>query len=382
MTPGPRKRDHWIVRMNYRNRGVSFALAFAAIGVHLHDTGAGGVAWGLLALHFLVYPHLVYAHSRRAADPKRTELRSVLLDGGLFGIWVAALGFPVWITVLLLVSAAISHTSFHGVRGLPRALAAMAAGVALGVAAAGWHLAPHTGPLATGLCIACLAAYLLVVAEGAYARAVDLHRTREQLRQGEQALQAANRELHRRLDDIHQLEARLRDQADRDPLTGLYNRRYFDAAMAHELARCRREGLPLSLLLIDIDHFKQVNDTHGHQAGDAVLHQLAHLLREHARTADVICRYGGEEFLLLLPGTPQAAAAARAEACREAFARVRVAFDGTQLSATLSIGVATAEAQATASAAQVLRHADQALYRAKAAGRNRVAAHRPQMAAA
>ena len=361
--------------MNYRNRAGSFALAFGAIGAHLHEQGAGLLAWGLLALQFLVYPHLVYWHARRATDPKRAELRAVLLDGGLFGVWVAALGFPLWITVLLLLSVLISHTAFHGVRGLPRALGIVAAGVTLGVATTGWHPALYTGWLATALCIVCLSAYLLIVAEGAYARAIDLHRTREQLRQGEQALQAANQRLRRQLDDIRTLESRLREQADRDPLTGVYNRRYFDAAMARELANCRRERLPLGLRLIDIDHFKQVNDTHGHQAGDAVLDRLAQLLREHARAADVICRYGGEEFLLLLPGMPQAAAVARAEACREAFSRVRVAFDGAQVSATLSIGVACAAPDGAESPAQLLRRADQALYRAKAAGRNRVVAH-------
>ena len=368
--------------MNYRNRAGSFALAFAAIGAHLHEQGAGLLAWGLLALQFLVYPHLVYWHARRATDPKRAELRAVLLDGGLFGVWVAALGFPLWITVLLLLSVLISHTAFHGMRGLPRALGTVAAGVVLSVATTGWHPALYTGWLATALCIVCLSAYLLIVAEGAYARAIDLHRTREQLRQGEQALQAANQRLRRQLDDIRTLESRLREQADRDPLTGVYNRRYFDAAMARELANCRRERLPLGLLLIDIDHFKQVNDTHGHQAGDAVLDRLAQLRRDHARAADVICRYGGEEFLLLLPGMPQAAAVARAEACREAFSRVRVAFDGAQVSATLSIGVACAAPDGTESPAQLLRHADQALYRAKAAGRNRVIAHLLEAAAA
>ena len=96
MTFRPAKPDHWIVRMNYRNRAGSFALAFAAIGAHLHEQDAGRLAWVLLALQFLVYPHLVYWHARRAADPKRAELRAVLLDCGLFGAWVAALGTPQW----------------------------------------------------------------------------------------------------------------------------------------------------------------------------------------------------------------------------------------------------------------------------------------------
>ncbi len=360
--------------MNHRNRAGSFLLACVAIGVHLHDLGAGALGWALLGLQFLAYPHLAYLYARRAADPKRAELRNVLLDCLLFGVWVAALGFPLWITVMLLVSANISHTAFRGLRGLPRSLAASAAGIAAGLAVAGWQPQLHTGMAATLLSLAGLTAYLMVVAQGAYARSLDLHRTREQLRQGEQALKAANERLRRHIDDIHRLEARLREQAYRDPLTGLYNRRFLDTAMARELDRCRREQRPLSLVLIDIDHFKRINDSHGHPAGDAVLDHLAGLLREQAAAGEVVCRYGGEEFLLLLPGVAHAAALARAEACRAAAADARVSFGGSELRATLSIGVATCEPGRREAAAQLVRRADQALYRAKRGGRDQVMA--------
>ena len=360
--------------MNHRNRTGSFALAFLTIGVHLHDVGAGAFAWVLLVLQFLVYPHLIYLRAHHAADPKRAELRNLLLDCMLLAAWAAALGFPWWIAVMLLVSTSISHTAFHGWRGLPRSLGAIGVGVVIGVALTGWHPQPATSVAATMLSITCMTAYLLVVADGAYARALDLHRTREQLREREQALEGANERLRRQIDDIHRLEAKLRDQAHRDPLTGLHNRRFLDAAMEHELARCRREHRPLSVVLIDIDHFKRVNDTHGHPAGDAVLEHLAGLLREQSTTNDVTCRYGGEEFLLLLPGVTREAALARAEACRRAFDGARVVFGEKALAGTLSVGVATCGAGQQESAAHLVRRADQALYRAKRAGRNCVMA--------
>jgi diguanylate cyclase (GGDEF)-like protein len=144
--------------------------------------------------------------------------------------------------------------------------------------------------------------------------------------------------------------------------------------VARELARCLRERVPISLMLIDLDHFKRINDSHGHQAGDAVLDRLAALLRSQARSSDVVCRYGGEEFVLLLPGMPQAAALARAEACRAAFARERIDYGTVQLAATLSVGVASCDDDAGDSPRQLLKRADEALYEAKGAGRNRVAA--------
>lgn len=154
-------------------------------------------------------------------------------------------------------------------------------------------------------------------------------------------------------------------------MTGLYNRRYLDTTLARELARCERDGQPLSLMLIDIDHFKLVNDRHGHPAGDAVLKMLAAMLNEQARSGDVACRYGGEEFLLVLPNMPQDIALVRAEQWRADFAVATVLFDSLPLQATLSVGVATYPYHGN-SPEELILCADRALYRAKSEGRNRV----------
>jgi diguanylate cyclase (GGDEF)-like protein len=181
----------------------------------------------------------------------------------------------------------------------------------------------------------------------------------------------ANLALQKQLHEIHALQALLSEQVTRDPLTGLYNRRYLDTTLERELVRCRREGQPLSLMLIDIDHFKQTNDTYGHQAGDEVLKQLAALLTEQARAADVPCRFGGEEFLLLLPGMPQDVALERAEQWRRTFEATTFVFGEFRIHVTLSFGIATYPGHGT-SAAALIRCADRALYRAKKEGRNRV----------
>jgi diguanylate cyclase (GGDEF)-like protein/PAS domain S-box-containing protein len=166
--------------------------------------------------------------------------------------------------------------------------------------------------------------------------------------------------------------AQLREQTIRDPLTGLFNRRYLDESLRRELLRAKRDGQPLSLLMIDIDHFKRLNDTHGHQAGDEVLKRLGELIRRGARRADLPCRYGGEEFLLVLPDMSAEDAAGCAEEWRMAFANERIDFDGRiVLSATFSAGVATCPANGN-SCEGLIRAADQALYAAKNSGRNRV----------
>ena len=109
----------------------------------------------------------------------------------------------------------------------------------------------------------------------------------------------------------------LTQQVNCDPLTGHYNRRYLTVTMGRELARCMREGQPLNVLMIDIDHFKVVNDTYGHQAGDEVLKQLGAILVQEVRGSDLACRYGGEEFLVLFPNMPLSAAGVRAEQYRQ-----------------------------------------------------------------
>ena len=172
--------------------------------------------------------------------------------------------------------------------------------------------------------------------------------------------------------EIQVLQSNLRDQVIRDPLTGLYNRRYLSETLDRELDRARREGYPVSLVMIDIDAFKQVNDTYGHYAGDLVLKQLALHLTQHTRPSDLVCRLGGDEFLLVFPNLPAKVAFERAEQCRSVFeATVCAMFDQAEIRATLSIGIATFPDHG-ANSQEVLTAADRALYEAKAKGRNRV----------
>lgn len=174
-----------------------------------------------------------------------------------------------------------------------------------------------------------------------------------------------------RLHTISQLHEQLREQALCDPLTGLYNRRYLDEFFAREQARVQREGLPLALALIDLDHFKQLNDEYGHLVGDDVLKGVAQHLLGSLRSTDAVFRIGGEEFLMILPGAGPDEALARLQAICAQLAGSVLATRSGERQVTLSAGVANWPQQGR-QLDELLQAADAALYEAKRAGRNRV----------
>lgn len=166
------------------------------------------------------------------------------------------------------------------------------------------------------------------------------------------------------------LRADMRNLSIRDPLTGLFNRRYMEEALGQELHRSTRDKAQLAVIMIDIDHFKKFNDECGHDAGDAVLWTLGAFFKKHLRGSDVACRYGGEEFILLLSPSTTEGARRRAEKIREDAGLLRTSHGGRELAAiTLSLGVAIFPEQGTEAAA-LIKQADVALYEAKHRGRN------------
>jgi diguanylate cyclase (GGDEF)-like protein len=168
------------------------------------------------------------------------------------------------------------------------------------------------------------------------------------------------------------LRTKLERQSIRDGLTGLFNRRYMESALERELHRSARKKKPLAVMMLDVDHFKQLNDTYGHEAGDAVLRDVAESFQRLLRTEDVICRYGGEEFVVIMPDAPEETAVQRAEMIREAVEQLRIPFRGEVIGPlTISVGISMSE-RGGDDATDLIRLADAALYRAKHAGRNRV----------
>jgi diguanylate cyclase (GGDEF)-like protein len=160
--------------------------------------------------------------------------------------------------------------------------------------------------------------------------------------------------------------------ASMDALTGAFNKRYFDETFGKEAQRCQQAGTPLSIVLFDIDHFKRINDTYGHPAGDAVLKNIATTVASQLRDGDALFRVGGEEFALILTSTPQGFAVQAAEATRGLVAALVTDYMGTRITATLSLGVA--ELSTGEQPAELYQRVDGLLYAAKRGGRNRVCA--------
>jgi diguanylate cyclase (GGDEF)-like protein len=189
--------------------------------------------------------------------------------------------------------------------------------------------------------------------------------------EAEESLRAANNQLELQIREISDLRDQLREQAIRDPLTGLFNRRYLTETLTRELDQARRAGAPVSIIIMDIDWFKNVNDTFGHDGGDKMLNALATLLQAHCRSGDIACRYGGEEFVVVLIGTALEIASQRAEELRMAFHALVIPHESGNIRATLSLGAAAFPLHGE-TGESVLIKADQALYQAKQTGRNRV----------
>jgi len=180
------------------------------------------------------------------------------------------------------------------------------------------------------------------------------------------------------LDELLQLRrkvARLKQEARTDALTGLFNYRHFEQLLSQEMERVRRSGLPMVLVLCDLDHFKEFNDTHGHEAGNRMLQKVARIIDQQLRQLDTACRYGGEEFALILPATSLAQAATVAERIRAQVAAAQLDLPPNKTTrVTLSLGLACFTSACTLHQTDLIARADQQLYRAKQTGRNRVAA--------
>lgn len=339
-----RRRKLRFIRRIHGMRMLGTALCALPVGSVLAERGALLGAWVLVGINVLLWPLIAHCISMRARDPVAAQLRCLCLDSAFSGMWIAFMAVSAAPTALFVTMATADKIAAGGWRLLGRSTVALACGFLLTWTLLGFPFAPLTSPRTLLLTIPFLFVYTVVLS-------VVTHRLGSRIAEQKRELLRLNRT---------------------DPTVQLPNRPHFEEVAAAELVRFHRSGRAATLLLLDVDRFKTINDRHGHGAGDVVLKRIAAILRQSVRDTDLPARYGGDEFAVLLVDTDIPKAAEVAERIRsEAERQVFDADPG--LRSSLSIGVAAATAQ-DASLDSWVRAADAALYRAKAAGRNRVVA--------
>jgi diguanylate cyclase len=346
----PETRELRFVGRIYVLRLLGVALGALSVGAVLYEQHAPNALWALLLCHAAVWPHVASRRARHARDPRRAELRNLEIDSALGGAWIALMHFALVPSVVAALMLSVDKVHVGGVRLLLRCIGWQALGCAIALLAS--TLLSDSAPFmlqSSPLVIACTLPLLI-----GYPLAIG----------------AATHAMLRR---SHALNLRLENLSRTDAMTGMSNRAFWQQCATRELRRFERSAQPATLLLIDIDAFKSINDGYGHAAGDEAIRAVARTIRECVREVDLCGRYGGDEFGVVLVHATSAGARLVAERIRSRIAGLQQD-DLPPLS--VSIGVAEAEAGMRDIGAWAER-ADVALYRAKARGRNRVATISP-----
>lgn len=332
----------------YRVRVLGLGLGGLAVGAVLWEIRAPPIVWALLFFVCCLWPHLACLLSKFSSNRHRAELFSMVFDTFFIGLALPLMHFNLLPSVLI-VTLHLMDRIASGVRGLRLAtLLALCAGVLGGGWLGGYHWAPESSMRVMLACLPLLIVHTLL-------------------------LSLTSRRLIEKMSHQNQ---KLTGLLRVDALTGLYGRSFWQAQAAVSLRKFFQGGTPACMLMLDIDHFKQINDQYGHSVGDTVLRGLAHVIRGNIRATDCAARFGGDEFIILLPDTCLEDAMAMAERIRKQVAALRLR-EVPDLHLTCSVGVACLENH-HGDLAEWMNEADTALYQVKKAGRDGVAsAHVP-----
>jgi diguanylate cyclase len=321
-----------LVRRSLGPRFVGVWLCGACIVPSLLEQPANPWHWMLAPYFMLVWPLLAYRLAVRSRQPLKAELTNLWLDAAHAGFWAAAMQFSLVPTLALFMATSLSNVTVGGWRWMGRAFTGHLAGALLGVLVWGAQFHPASSLAVQLWSVPLLLFYPLLMGHLMYGLASRLKQSRRELRY----------------------------LSEHDALSGVHNRRFFDAYLRQTFAQFQRHHRPVTLLIFDIDHFKQINDQHGHAVGDLVIQQLATSLVDCARNSDVVARLGGDEFVVLLADADLAQAQSYAERVQ---AHLKEAQDnrGLGFEATVSFGAAQADPRMK-NHDQWLEQADRSLY--------------------
>ncbi len=351
MSPSPlhaasaRARALRFVAASHALRTAGLGLGFFMVAAVFWHHGAALPVWTLLAINGFVWPHLARMLSQCSADPVRTERSNVLVDSFMGGIWIVLMHFDLLPSVAIATMLAMDCVAVGGAALLWRGVGVQTLAGVLAAATGGFGWAPQTTMMEMLATCPFLVTYPLILSGMTY-------------------------RLTQRVRQQNRLLARI---SSIDALSELLNRAHWEEAVDRTLAVCRGSGAVASLLMIDIDHFKQINDRYGHTVGDEVIGSIGAIIRRNMREGDIAGRYGGDEFGVVLNGVGATSAAQIAERIRASIHAA--AFEhAADLRCTLSIGIAQSGEGARDARAWV-RQADAALYNAKLRGRDQLASN-------
>lgn len=326
----------------YAPRTLGVSIGFFTVAVSLYQVSAPHWLWPLVLLNAFVWPHVAYQIAKRSSYPYKAEWRNLLTDSLMGGFWVGAMGFSVLPSVTVLAMMAMHNIAAGGTRLMVQGFLAQFLGAIIALLALSPVINIDNNTAQIYACLPVLVIYPIFIGWMSHQLALRLWE-------------------HRNI---------LSELSRTDSLTGLINHGSWKDLLEAEFIKSRKQEHPCSIALIDIDHFKSINDTYGHIMGDTVLKNISEALSENLRDTDLAGRYGGDEFCIILPSTS-------AEQASEILERLRsVVKENTDallpdLNISLSIGIAAYQPDIT-DAAMWLHAADKALYMAKASGRNRV----------
>jgi diguanylate cyclase len=358
---GAAPRGSGLARRTYLPRTVGLGIGALCAGAGLYQADAPSWVWGVMLAYCFAWPHIALRISLRSASPYVAERRNLLVDSFAGGVWPVAMAFNVLPSVLLLAALAMNNFATGGARLFGKGLMAHLAGAGVALVLLGLKFAPQTNFTTVLLCVPFLLSYPLVLGVVMYRLSIELSRRKDELVLEKRRADEANLNKTRVLSEL----------ASRDELTGLFNRRHMSDLLAQQRQACQRSGGGFAVALVDLDHFKHINDSHGHAVGDSVLRAFAEQAGAAMRGTDNVGRWGGEEFLVIYPGSTAHEAAQGAERLRErAAATVVTTPAGATLSFTVSVGLT--EHLPPESVEALVERADRAMYQAKSQGRNRM----------
>ncbi|CAB1211618.1 diguanylate cyclase [Serratia liquefaciens] len=337
-----RKSGLSFARRTYLPRIVGLGIGSLCVFSVFYTQNTALWLWVLLILHGFIWPHLAYQWARRSSQPFKAEIRNLLIDSFFGGLWVAMMAFNALPSVVILSMMGMNNIAAAGKPLFFKGLTAQLAGALTIGALMGFPFQPESTASQVYLCLPMIYLYPILLGLVTY-------RTAKRLAEKKQELLRISM---------------------RDGLTGLYNRRHWEHLLHHQFDSCRRYQHTATLILMDIDRFKTINDTFGHALGDEALAVLAEELLIGLRAVDIVGRYGGDEFGAVLPNTSAEQASIALLRIQERLNEV-IFREAPQLRLNISAGIADYHGEMSGYL-DWLKAADNALYRAKNNGRNRL----------